>query len=244
MSDAEQGSNLIINGTGSSGGGTFDEVKINGQGRVDGDVQCQSFYTNGRSKLVGDLRTEYCRVNGSSTIEGNVLADKLDVNGSFKLVGSFQGREIKCDGQTKIEGPLSAEKIKTRGDLTVDANLDTEEFDCKGSFKVAGLLNAGKLEITLHGASEAREIGGESIRVKRSGVTNTIGKLVKGLFGINEYLTADVIEGDHVILEGTRARIVRGNHVTIGPECEIGLVEYKTELHRDRNSTINEERRI
>jgi cytoskeletal protein CcmA (bactofilin family) len=40
----------------------------------------------------------------------------------------------------------------------------------EGAFKIRGLLNAGKLELKLHGPSEAREIGGEKITVKREGL--------------------------------------------------------------------------
>lgn len=244
MISSEQKGNLIINGSGSSSGGTYEEVKINGHGRIDGHVECRHYHSNGSSKLIGDLRAELCKVNGSSTIEGNVDVDKLEVSGMLKLVGSFRGGEIRCDGQSKIRGSVTSDAIVIRGDMTVEENLEAETFDSKGTFKVSGLLNAGKIEVTLHGSSEAREIGGESIQVKRSVVSNTIGRIVKGLFGFNDVLTADVIEGDEITLEATRARIVRGNRVNVGPDCEIGLIEYKTELHKDRNSTVNEERRL
>jgi cytoskeletal protein CcmA (bactofilin family) len=51
-------------------------------------------------------------------------------------------------------------------------------------------------------------------------------------------LTAKVIEGDIVYLENTKADIVRGKTVKIGAGCQIGTIEYTSELTQDKNSTI------
>lgn len=41
---------LVINGSGSSKGGTFQSVEINGSGTVAGDVECDTFSFNGNGK--------------------------------------------------------------------------------------------------------------------------------------------------------------------------------------------------
>ena len=78
----------------------------------------------------------------------------------------------------------------------------------EGAFKIRGLLNAGKLELKLHGPSEAREIGGEKITVKREGrfIFPRIEKMITP-FGFNTCLISDVIEGDEIYLEYTTAKI-------------------------------------
>jgi hypothetical protein len=53
-------------------------------------------------------------------------------------------------------------------------------------------------------------------------------------------LYADQIEGDKVELEHTEAGVVRGNHVKIGPGCEIGRVEYRDKLEVHKGSTVKE----
>ena len=42
--------NLMINGIGSSNGGSFHKVKIDGIGRLEGDVTCSDFNLNGRGR--------------------------------------------------------------------------------------------------------------------------------------------------------------------------------------------------
>lgn len=44
---------------------------------------------------------------------------------------------------------------------------------------------------------------------------------------IRIYRPGETIEGDDIHLELTRARVVRGNNVSIGSGCDIDLVEYK-----------------
>ncbi len=48
-------------------------------------------------------------------------------------------------------------------------NFNAESFNMEGAFTIRGLLNAGELELKLHGPSEAREIGGEKIMIRRNG---------------------------------------------------------------------------
>ncbi|WP_157807534.1 hypothetical protein [Geobacillus kaustophilus] len=43
-------------------------------------------------------------------------------------------------------------------------------------------------------------------------------------------------------MEYTRAAVVRGDRVTIGPGCDIGLVEYHTAFAQDKKAAVNEKR--
>ncbi|EGL83104.1 hypothetical protein CathTA2_1317 [Caldalkalibacillus thermarum TA2.A1] len=47
------------------------------------------------------------------------------------------------------------------------------------------------------------------------------------LFKPHYHLEAEEIEGDHIFLECTTAKIVRVSQIILGPHCEIELVEYK-----------------
>jgi len=87
--------------------------------------------------------------------------------------------------------------------------------------------------------SSADEIGGGKITVKKK--RNSLLPLFKGSEGS---LRAKVIEGDEVSLENTKADVVRGNKVKIGQGCEIGLVEYRSDLLEDKNATIKISKKI
>jgi hypothetical protein len=53
-------------------------------------------------------------------------------------------------------------------------------------------------------------------------------------------LESDVIEGNHIYLEDTIAKIVRGDKVEIGQNCKIDRVEYTGEYIVANNSTVEE----
>ncbi|TKH51903.1 cytoplasmic protein, partial [Bacillus cereus] len=52
------------------------------------------------------------------------------------------------------------------------------------------------------------------------------------------------VEGDDIYLEHTIAEVVRGNNVTIGPGCEISVVEYHTSFNQKGNAVVKEHKQI
>ena len=89
-----------------------------------------------------------------------------------------------------------------------------------------------------------KEIGGETIVVRKSDVSSPIGRLVKGLIFPKDLLIAATIEGDEVRLEYTKADVVRGTNVSLGPGCEIGLVEYTGELNRHEDAVVGQSKHL
>lgn len=63
---------LIINGSGSSKGGKFQIVEINGSGIVSGDIECESLRFNGSGKADGKVKAEDVIISGSGKITGAV----------------------------------------------------------------------------------------------------------------------------------------------------------------------------
>lgn len=213
---------LKINGHGSSTGGKYNSVVINGSGRIDGDLDCI-----------------YLKINGQCDVNGNVKADSVKINGNNSIKGNLRAEKVKINGTADIDGNLSVEKVETYGSIDVDGDCNAEIFKIDGTFAIEGLLNAGELELNLYGPSKAREIGGEKITVKRKGKYDLWG--LKSLimpFGHNKELTVETIEGDDIYLENTQAKVIRGNNIELGPGCEIELVEYKNSLKQDEKATV------
>jgi len=57
-------------------------------------------------------------------------------------------------------------------------------------------------------------------------------------------LTAGTIEANSVELEGTRAKVVRGAEVVIGPGCEIDRVEYSKSLDVAEDALVREKIKV
>ncbi len=215
---------LKINGQSSSAGGNYNAVIINGEGRIEGDLDC--------IKL---------KINGQCDINGNVKAESVEVYGSNSIKGNFEAKMAKIYGTADIDGNVSVDKAETYGNISVEGDCNAEVFKIEGAFAIEGLLNAGELELSLYGASKAREIGGENITVKGKGKSGFLG--LKGMIQ-GKKLTVRTIEGDDIYLENTQAKVVRGNNIEIGPDCEIELVEYKDDFKQDEKAEVDTHRKL
>ncbi|WP_124726871.1 polymer-forming cytoskeletal protein [Staphylospora marina] len=237
---------LLISGSMSTAGGTFGQVKISGHATVKGDLQCNDFKVNGNADVSGGVRATDAVIRGNFMADGDFRASSLQLHGHADIKGDCHADRILLRGMTKIGKSLTGEEMEIKGTVHVKENCEAEVFNIQGSFEIGGLLNAGKIDITLFGGAKVKEIGGETITVNRETITSKIARLIKSLFSfsMNHTLTADVIEGDDIRLEYTTASVVRGNHVKIGPGCEIGLVEYKNSLDVSPEATVKERKKI
>ena len=219
---------LKIDGSERSAGGKYNSVIINGEGNIDGNLDCT-----------------YLKVNGKCEVNGNIKADSVNINGSNTIKKNFNAIEFKINGSINVEKDLSAEKIVSRGNTSVGGDCNAEIFDIKGAFAIGGFLNAGELVLNLYGPSEALDIGGGKITVTKESKLNFLGLLSLVMpFGRNSALSTNSIEGDDIYLEYTKAKAVRGNNIILGPGCEIELVEYKDNFKQDDTSEVETQRKI
>jgi cytoskeletal protein CcmA (bactofilin family) len=213
---------LKIHGQGSSSGGKFKTVSIMGEGRIDGDVDCKNIKVYGEGKIYGSVKaTNTVSIKGQTLIKGDLEAGK-----------------IKIQGEIDVKGEVFADEAIITGNINIEGNCNAEILTLEGGFKVGGLLNADILKINLHWHCKVNEIGGSEITVKKDGRLSFLG--LKNMFspgGHNE-LVADLIEGDDIYLENTHAKVVRGNNITLGPGCEIGIVEYKNNFKQDKEAEV------
>jgi cytoskeletal protein CcmA (bactofilin family) len=236
---------LKIFGVGDATGGEFNEVSINGQGDVEGNVACTKFNLNGQGTINGSVRTQDGNVMGTSTINGTLDADRFKIFGTSHVGGNATVKDLTVDGTVTIRGAVKSETVALRGSTSIHGDCTAERFECKGSFTIEGLLNAGKIDITLYGPAKAKEIGGETIRVrKESGPLANIVNTLLQRFDRQQQLVTDTIEGDEVVLEFTKARIVRGNYVRLGQGCEVDLVEYKGTLDQAPGAIVKESKKV
>ncbi|MDP4086555.1 MAG: cytoplasmic protein [Bacillota bacterium] len=224
--------NLIINGSGSYSGGSYDKIIIRGEGTVTGDVECSLFKTYGTSEAVENVKVETMKVFGEGEVKGQFHAGELVVMGTMSIGGKALIKKLKVRGMLDAGERLYGENVDIKGSIAVEGDVEYDTFHSIGSFEIKGLLNAETIQIALrHSNSTAEEIGGGKISVKRKSA-------LLPFFKDNGSLTAKVIEGDDIYLENTEAEVVRGNTVKIGPGCTIGSVEYVYHFSQSLDSTV------
>lgn len=228
--------NLRINGMGQAAGGTYGKIGTDGIATLNGDTVCTTLTSNGTLKVKGSLQGEQLRANGKFNVEGSLAGEQLRVDGGMKIKGDLRAEHVDIHGMLTVGGSAFGETLETDGGLKLGGNAEFETFKVHGGFQVGGMLNAGNLDIFMAAVCRAKEIGGERIQVRKKLSTRNLLALFSPSLAVR--LTADVIEGDDIDLEETKAEVVRGNSVRIGPGCEIGRVEYKDHYAVDPKATV------
>ncbi|MCL6598720.1 MAG: hypothetical protein K6T81_08260 [Alicyclobacillus macrosporangiidus] len=172
------------------------------------------------------------RVSGVGRVEGDVVCESAHIDGVMTVRGTLEAQELVANGKTRVEGALRGQTIRLSGQIHVDGDCSAEVVEVSGAIEIDGLVSADEVTIRLYGGSQVRELGGSRIRVHRSWRW--------GLFSRYRRLTVDTVEGDDVRLEATRARVVRGDKVHIGPGCDIERVEYRSEFRQDDGARVGE----
>lgn len=216
---------LKINGSGSSGGGKFNKVNVMGEGKISGDVDCINFKIYGQGELDGNLKT----------------ADTVDIKGKAEVKGGLEAKSVEIQGEIEVSGDFFVDEAKITGIISVGGDCNAEIFTLEGGFTIDGLLNADILKISVYESCKVHEIGGSEITVKKySKSVSFLNRFVPK----NKKLIADVIEGDDIYLENTKAKVVRGTNVTIGSGCKIELVEYKGNFKQDEGAEVGAHTKI
>lgn len=228
-------------GVGTIATGAYRSINVSGSATLTGDVDCIDLKVSGGATGGGTLRSENITVLGLLDYRGDVDVDEMRVSGTASTRG-LRARELNTTG-TLNASSLTATTVNVLGHLRIDGDCEAERFTAQGLFTVVGLLNAGVVDVTLGGKCVASEIGGEAVTVHMG--VGPIKKFVSSYIpGMEMRLTAQSIEGDHIHLESTTARVVRGNSVVIGPDCKIDLVEYAGEYTVSPESFVGEARKL
>lgn len=212
--------NTKIAGAGDVTGGVYGDVTIAGAGTVRGNLDATALKVAGTADVQGTVTAKRVVVNGTASFNGDVQASEFTVSGTSDVRGGLGVGVLKVAGSFTTTGSINAQRIEIRGTTKIAGDVQAEAFDSQGVFSIGGLLNAGTVTVKLYGGCDAHDIGGETIDVRLGSAWAFL-----PFFG-DRNLTADTIEGDTVYLENTRAKVVRGANVTIGPDCAIDLIEY------------------
>jgi cytoskeletal protein CcmA (bactofilin family) len=234
--------NLSITGNLDLVGGQYNKVNIIGEGTIAGDIECNRFKCVGTLDMDGHLKSTDIGVTGTISVAGGIQAESMKATGTVIAGGNVSVKKLRCSGSIESRGNLLSEEIALNGHLTTQGDCEVEVFKGRGIFTIGGMLNVGELDIKLYHNCLAKEIGAERINIRRAGLLNHLILFFKP--SASATLSASIIEGDEIYLEHTKAQIVRGKHVTIGPGCEIELVEYKEHYAQVKSTTVKENRKV
>lgn len=221
--------NLTMSGWGRAIGGEYGNVQIDGVTKVSGSI----------SAAYG------IRASGVTNIEANAYTPEMRIEGKLTVGGDLIARTMYLDGLCRVAGRIEADSVKLDGMLTTGGDIEAETFISRGAVRTTGLLNAGTIELGLaHKTSRIRELGGETVIVKRLAGNRWSWLWSWALPDADSRLDAELIEGDILRLEYTHAEVVRGEQIVIGKGCKIGKAEYKGRLTVHPDSVVEKEEKL
>lgn len=239
----ENNNDLKIMGSGDASGGSYNNVSISGSGDIHGDVECNSYVVKGSGDINGNLKANFVKISGSGDINGDVNAEEIIIRGSGDVKGSATCKNLRIAGSSDVDGDVYAEEVELKGSCDIGGNCETETFLGRGAFDIKGLLNAGDVEIELKGNCNINEIGAGRISIRKD--SGSAFGIFKSFSSVRDcYLKCKVIEGDEIYLENTKADVVRGKSIIIGPNCEIKNIEYIDNLNVDNDAKVQKQLKL
>jgi cytoskeletal protein CcmA (bactofilin family) len=196
----------------------IEEFRCSGAGKVASDLIAENVRIAGACKIEGRCECEVFQASGAVRVNKDVQAEKFKSSGSARIGGDLRAEEITVSGMTEVGGSITAETVRAGGMLRVEGRVKAETFESHGRFRIRKGLEADTIKILLDDTAQVPFIKGRDIVVKQSKRRGA--------------LRAKTIQGDRVSVSGTRAQLVRGRDVRIGPQSRIDVVEAdRVEVH-------------
>lgn len=241
-------------------------INTAGSAKIEGDVKTEELKTAGTCRISGSVKAGEAKTAGSCAIEGGVESDLFKSTGSQKIGGNLIARYIRIQGSCKVGGDIEADKFVSKGSFETAGLLSADQIDIQlgGACKVKE-IGGERIEVRRkglgfdfsekglkHGLGEIStkldRLGdkfGIEVDINTDKLASEIGKIGEkvqihlGGWGAGT-LEAELIEGDKIELEWTKAKTVRGENLKIGEGCEVARVEYYQELEVHPEAKIGE----
>ncbi|GMA56759.1 hypothetical protein C7445_101418 [Alicyclobacillus sacchari] len=261
----EMGHDLHLSGHGSSTGGFYRNVHLEGLSTIDGDVVCEQCTAHGVARMHGNLRADMTAFHGKADVLGDMVTGSAEIHGTIRVSGVCDVAKIlRIHGTSRLQGGVRADVLNIHGRTHVGAECVAREVELHGIAQFAQDIRAERMDCSgvlhLGGPCEAESfsckgqvhssglINAERVHIRlhaksevqEIGCTELRVERGRGWFARRHKLVVDIIEGDHIYVENVVAKRIRGNRITLGNGVYAERVEYREELNRHHGAKVKE----
>ncbi len=186
--------NEKIGGIGSIHGGDYDDIFVEGLGKLKGSVTARKVVVSGAFKSKGYLTTEELQVDGLARIFKSIKTKRLVVKGTLKL----------------RHADLNADLVYGEGLLTSTGCVCADEIILSGYCTIKKMTGD---RISIHNNLNGINKIMKSLRI--------LSILYFGRSISPGHSLVDQIECTNLIASGIKSRVVRAGHVELGKDCII-----------------------
>lgn len=189
--------------------------------------------------------------SGSVVIEGRLNAPYLVNAGELEITSTLETTNLtnQKEAYLKVMADVIAQTINNAGILELGAHCKAEALESTGKLQTAGTIEAAS--VRLEGGIQLHDVRADQLNiiVTHNGSAdyltasdiNITAKREALIFKDDDHsLKVDEIDGGRVYVENIIADLVRGDQVTIGPNCTIKVVEYTEDFELDDRSDVLE----
>ena len=212
--------NLTVFADATINGGSYDKIRVYGSATVTGDVTAKSMKVFGAIEYKGICKIDALKLFGACEFQEYVEVGDLNIKGACEFNNDIKVDYLKIYGASEFkENLFRCKEVKVYGEAEAK-RLEADAIYINGYVTCTEQMNGDKIEIATKAGSVIKEMVGTDIEVK----PQTKWWMFQG--GPRKKVEVETIEGDNVYLENAIVKVVRGNNITIGPNCEIDLIEY------------------
>jgi cytoskeletal protein CcmA (bactofilin family) len=192
--------NTTIDGVGSLYGGSYDEVSINGVGKLKDDIKANIINVNGVFKSKGRIEAGSFISDGVSRVHNDIKVKELKVDGVLKArCRKVEADSICCDGIMICSGEVSADNIDIDGQCSI-SELYGDKVNIKFDLKTGS--NAG------------------ISKYFKPFVNSYFGRPVSSSHSLVDTIECTDLEASHL-----KAKSIKAKNVTLGPDCIVDYLE-------------------
>ncbi|TDL97979.1 hypothetical protein ERX27_05830 [Macrococcus brunensis] len=216
-------------------GGIFETIHLDQSVTYASSVEANEIDVQSGSVVIeGRLNAPYLSNAGglevTSTLETNELANKKEAH--LKVADNVVAQTVNNAGTLELGHHFKAETIESTGKLVAAGTIEATSVRLSGFIQLHD-IRAERLDITVTHNSSADYLAASDIRIKAQREAL--------IFKDDDHsLKVNEIDGGEVYLENVIAELVRGDRVTIGPNCTIKVVEYTEDYKLDEQSDVLE----
>lgn len=185
-----------IEGIGSCSGGDYEELVIEGIGKLKNNANINNLKINGMFKSKGKIISDIIEVNGTSKFLQDVKVQKIIIDGIVKLnTSSMNASRIVCDGIIVSKGEISADEVEIDGVCSIKS------------------MYGDNIKIFAYKDNKSR-----TTNINGNGIVT---KMIFGRKISSEYAIVDNLECTTLVAEKLYCKELRVNDVKLYKNCHI-----------------------
>lgn len=128
-------------------GGLYNEVKINDNSKIDGDINCILLKCSDGSTINGNIEAQDVCINDGSYVAGNISSKDIKIKDSSRVNGSIKTITAKINDGSKVYGDINAEDTIIRDGTIIDGNVTSKTIHAHDGSKITGNVKGEEIKI-------------------------------------------------------------------------------------------------